>query len=60
MFLVVVAWMGKGVNATVPVCLTVAGDGMAITAHVMAPASNNFDSFFINNGSYKIHNTENG
>jgi len=60
MFWVVVAWMGRGANASVPVSLTVASDGMAMTAQVMAPASNNFDRFFINNGSNKIHNTENG
>jgi hypothetical protein len=52
--------MGKGANASVAVSLTVASDGMAMTAHVMDPASSNFDRFFINNGSYKFHNTENG
>ena len=64
MFWVVVVWMGKGINvsnasnASVPVSLTVASDGVAITTEVMAAARNNVDRFFINYSSYKIHNTE--
>ena len=41
------------------VSLTVASDGIATVAEVMAAARNNFDRFFINNGSYKIYDTEN-
>jgi hypothetical protein len=60
MFWVVVTWMGKGANALLSVCLMVAQEGIAMTAEVMVPAKNNIDRFFINNGSYKMHNIENG
>jgi len=39
--------------------LTVASDGIATAAEVMAAARNNFDRFFINNGSFKNYDTEN-